>query len=122
MMRILAFVLLSSTFLMCKSKNAIPSDQLISYIVILEKGASPKHLKKDISYKLENHEQQDKMLNQWMLAYNGDPIEENSLRAELLNHPKVISVFTKEYFEKLKLKDNSKIKSGISNKRGNERQ
>jgi len=88
---------------MCKSKDVIPNDQLLDYVVILEKEATPKALKKDIKYDLSAFNKTDKEANQWALSYNTDVKNEKKLKSQLLNHPKVVSVFTKAQFEKLML-------------------
>lgn len=94
---------------MCKSKDVLPTDQLLDFVVILEKETTPKVLKKEISYDLVDFKKADKEINQWALNYKTDPINEKKLKSELLNHPKVVSVFTKAQFEELMRK---KAKAG----------
>ena len=96
---------------MCKSKDVIPSDQLLDFIDILEKEATPKALKKDISYDLVDFKKADKAINQWALNYKTDPVNEKKLKLELLNHPKVVSVFTKAHFDEL-MRKKSKTGTG----------
>ena len=97
---------------MCKSKDALPTEQALNFVVILEGELSPKVLKKDISFELISYKKSNKTLNQWTLSYKADLKKEQRLKAELLNHPKVISVFTQDQFEKLNLKNGKKAKVG----------
>jgi len=96
---------------MCKSKNVIPADDLLKYVVILEEDATPKVIKEDISFNLASFNKGDKLLNQWTLEYDEGVGKEQKIKAALLNHPKVVSVFTKEQLETMLLKRGKK--SGI---------
>lgn len=116
-MRIIVFLLLSCSLLMCKSKEVIPTEQLLNFVVILEGESSPKTLKKDISFELVDYKKANKTLNQWSLQYKGEAKSEKKLKAELLNHPNVVSVFTQDQFEKINLKSSKKAKVGPIGKR-----
>ena len=110
--RLLMFVLLSCGFIMCKSKSIVPAEQLLSYIVVMESDASPKELKSSISFNQLNYEESDKSSNQWLVNYAEDTSKEKRIKAELLNHPKVLSVFTVDEYAKYKDKENRRSKSG----------
>ena len=97
---------------MCKSKDAIPADGLLEYVVILEKGATPKGIKKDIAFNLSNFNKEDKVRNQWLLEYKEGTGKEKKIKAALLNHPEVVSVYTKEQFELILLKKGKKSMEG----------
>jgi hypothetical protein len=118
-MRIIIVFLLSILFFSCKTKDVIQSDQLLKFIVILEQPAHPKVLKKDISFDLIAFTGIDVSLNQWAVDFKGMPKDANKLRASLLSHPKVISVFTLAQYEKIKLKNSKKGKDGAFGKKGN---
>ena len=111
-MRIIAFLFLSCSLLMCKSKDVLPTEQLSSFVVVLEGETSPKVLKKDISYELVDFKKANKTLNQWSLKFNVSLKEQKKLKAQLLNHPKVVSVFTQDQFDKINLKNGKKSKVG----------
>ena len=120
-MRIIFVLLLTSLFFSCKTKDAIQSDELLKFVVILEKSSSPKVLKKDISFDLITYTGIDKSLNQWTVDFKGLPKDTNKLRASLLSHPEVISVFTMAQYEKLKLKKQKKSEDGAFGKKGAEK-
>jgi len=102
---------------MCKSKDVLPTDQLLNFVVILEGESTPKVLKKDISFELIDFKKANKTLNQWTLNFKSGLKNEKKLKAELLNHPKVVSVYTQDQFEKINLKNNKKAKVGPIGKR-----
>jgi len=116
-MRILVFILLSSLLVMCKSKDAVPSVEPLSFVVILTKNASPKTLKKESSFKLIDFKKVNKTLNQWTLKFDEDIKQSKKIKAELLNHPDVISVFEQEEFDRINLKNGQKSKVGAIGKR-----
>lgn len=107
-MRFLAFVLLSCVFIMCKSKEILPVKPQLNYIVILEGASTAQVLKKGLSFDLMNFKKMDTQLNQWAIDFEGDMTGSGKLKAELLNHPKVVIVFTKDEFEKMKSKSGNK--------------
>jgi len=107
-MRILAFILLSCTLVMCKTKSPIAPEQLLNYVVVLEAKASPKDLKKDISFELADFREDNSDDNQWVLNFEEDISKEKEIKAELLNHPKVMSAFTESQYAKMKSKSRSK--------------
>ena len=111
-MRIVLTLLVSSLFFCCKSKQVILPDHLIKYVVVLEPSANPKNLKKDISFDLISYEKVDKELNHWAVDFKGLPKDSNKLKASLLNHPKVLTVFTMDQYEKFKLKTAKKDREG----------
>ena len=115
-MRIVIVLLLSCLFFSCKTKQGIRSDQLLKFVVTLEQSVNPKVLKKDISFDLIAYTGVDKNLNQWSVDFAGLPKDTNKLRASLLNHPKVISVFTMAQYEKLKNKNKNKSNDGAFGK------
>ena len=90
---------------MCKSKAVIPSDQLLNYIVILKKDVTVKDLKKDLKNDVKDFNKMKSEMNQWALVFHGESKESSTIKAELLNHHDVVSVFSKEEFEKMQLKE-----------------
>ncbi len=116
-MRIVTFIILACTLVMCKSKNVIPEAQLLNYVVVLEGEKTPKALKKDISSDLVSFEKTDKTANQWTLKYNEDISKEKKLKSELLNHPIVISAFTMDQYKKILLKKGQQESVGSQGKR-----
>jgi len=95
-------------FFSCKTKDVIQSDQLLKFVIILEQSSSPKDLKQDIPFELIAFKGLDEKLNQWAVDFEGSQKDVNKLRASLLSHPIVISVFTMAQYEKLKLKNTKK--------------
>ena len=113
-MRILAFLILICTLIMCKSKDVLPSSEQLNYIVILEGQSTAKALKNGISFDMLDYDKTKDTINQWAIVFRGNLKNSSKLMAELLNHPKVVSVFTKEQFEKLKSKNEQKSKEGMN--------
>lgn len=107
---------------MCKSKSVISTDQLLEYVVILEKNATPKLLKDEISFDLINFKRNDEELNQWALDFNEDLKKAQKIKTALLNHPKVVSVFTKAQFDEIRLKKGKKTSEGSLGRERNAKQ
>jgi hypothetical protein len=121
-MRITIVLLLTCLLFSCKTKDAIQSDQLLKFVVILVQSSSPKDLKKDIPFELIVYKGLDEKLNQWAVDFKGLQKDVKILRKSLLSHPKVISVFTLSQYEKLKLKNTKKEKGGAFGKGGASKQ
>jgi len=117
MKRFLIFILLSCAFIMCKSKSVMPTELLLSYVVVLENDTKPNDIKADISFKQVNAKEDERDENQWIVDYDEDPGKIKKIKAELLNHPKVLSVFTKAEYLKLKGKTGQSTKVGSLGKR-----
>ncbi|MEM9547813.1 MAG: hypothetical protein AAGA77_17655 [Bacteroidota bacterium] len=117
MKRIFVLLLFSFTFIMCKSTSKLPTEELLSFVVILEKDVTPKDLKKDISYRQVNYEESDKNENQWIVNYSEEIDKEKQIKTALLNHPGVLSVFTKAQYAQIKDKSSKDTRSGNQGKK-----
>lgn len=117
-MRVFFVLLFISLFVSCKTKEVLPQDQMIKYVVILKEASNPSVLKKGIPNDILDYRNLDKKLNQWVVDFKALPTENEKLGASLLNHPKVISVFTWAQFEKLKQKNENKAVDGAFGKGG----
>lgn len=111
MKKIFLFALFSVAFIMCKSTSAVPAEELLSFVVILEGDATPINLKSDLSYNQVNFEEGYPSENQWIVNYGEGIEKEKQIKAALLNHPKVLSAFTKAQFVKLKDKSKKDVKT-----------
>lgn len=117
-MRVVIGILLTCLLFSCKTKKVVQTDELLQFVVILEKSISPKDIKKDIPFELIESSEIDKDINQWSVNYKGMPKDMNKLRASLLSHSKIISVFTIAQYEEFKLKKAKKKKSDAFGKKG----
>lgn len=115
-MRIVVFVLLVSIFCMCKSKNIVQQDELVSYIIILKEKTTPKTLLKELDLTALETRRSNKDLNQWTVTFDATGDKVKNIKAQLLNRQEVISVFTLEEFEKIELKKNNKGDADTSGK------
>lgn len=113
----IALVLVSVLLIMCKTKEVIPEGQLINFVLTLEKEASPKEIKGDISFEMEKFQQVNENLNQWSVHYKAHLNKENKLKSELLNHPKVLGVLTLDQFNKMNSKKNHSRSGSMGKKR-----
>ncbi|MFT4536048.1 MAG: hypothetical protein ACJA1A_002902 [Saprospiraceae bacterium] len=109
-MRILLFVLMVSSFTMCKSKDKILIGEKIHYVVLLKKGATIKMLKKAINHEILDAKLSSKSLNQWTISFNQDKKKSKHIKRDLLNVDFVISVFTPDELENMNSKSNKKAK------------
>ena len=122
-MRNVFFLLLITTFCMCKSKDVIPADQLTKYVVILEEKASPKVLKEVIPFDVvEANKEDEKKANIWYIDFKASKKDEGKLRTALLNHPRVLSAMSYEEYQKMKNKKTYEKTEGSMGKAGAERQ
>lgn len=97
---------------MCKTKDVVPTQQLTQFVVILQDDFTPKAIQKDIPFEMVDFKKINKTLNQWRVNFNIEEKDQTSLKRALLNHPKVINVFTPEQMEIINLKNSKKAKVG----------
>lgn len=112
---LLSFVL---CFSMCKTKDVIPQDKLLKYVVVLNKGVSPKVLKKGNAFDLVNYDKLDKEINRWSMDFNESAKNAKKLATSLLNHPEVVSVMSWSQYEKKKMEKEKKSSDGKLGKAG----
>ena len=104
-------------FVACKTKKLVPESEEISLYVMLKEDVSPKNIKGDLTFDLSSYDKASDMANQWLFKFIEEKSKENKIRAELLNHPQVISVFDQEQYAKIKAKKESGGKQGVTGKK-----
>ena len=104
-------------FMACKTKKIVPGSEEISLYVMLKQDVSPKTIKEDLSFDVNSYRKASDIANQWLFKFIEEKSKENQIRAELLNHSQVISVFDQEQFAKIKAKKESGGKDGITGKK-----
>lgn len=114
---VVAFFMLALMF-SCKSKSTIVAGETLEYIVILKKGTKPNVLKGAIQFKVLSFNDMETKLNQWKVAFQGQPADSKKLKSSLLNHPDVISVFTLAEFDTVRSKKGKKSVQSIQGKGG----
>lgn len=118
-MRIFYLLVLVVAFSMCKTKDVIPTDQRIKYVVILEEKASPKEFNEVIPFEvIESVKDDEKKANIWFVDFKASQKDNGKLRSSLLNHPKVISAMSHEDYQKMKNKKTQATKEGSMGKAG----
>ena len=100
-MRLITFLFLHLTFTMCKTKDAIPAEDLLNYVVIFQRDETPKSLEEGMSNELVDFSKVEGNTNLWFLGFRGATNDASKIKTELLNHPAVLSAFTKEQYSKL---------------------
>lgn len=111
-MRVLLFVVLSTMLVMCKSKEVIPAEELVGFVVLIKEGSDPGDVKEDISYDLASSERVEDDTNQWSMQFRTGAENNNKVKTQLLNHPLVMSVFTAEQFAIMKRKRGARSQNG----------
>ena len=114
-MRIFSLILVICLFVMCKSKEVLPPEQITLFVVILKDDFTPKSIQKDIPFETVDFKKANKTLNQWSINYKAGTKEQAALKTALLNHPDVINVFTQEQIDRINLKNSKKAKVGSLN-------
>ena len=109
-MKKLLFILIVSSFAMCKSKDKIVVQENINYIVLLNEGISIKALKKDLDHEILEAKRSSKSQNQWTIDFKNEGQKSASIKRDLLNLDSVISVMTQEESGNMSSKNNKKSK------------
>ena len=111
-MKYLIALMIPILFVMCKSKEVLPTAESVVYYVVFKEGITPKKIKDDLKFDLSQFEKASDSSNQWLLDFQEEASKASKIRSSLLNHADVVSVFSKEQYVKIKAKKESGGKAG----------
>ncbi len=109
-MRLFLFVLIVSSFAMCKSKDKIPTGESLKYVVLLEKDATVKVLAKSLDHKIIDSKRSSRSQNQWTIEFENEGKKSKNIKRDLLNNDLVISVYDEADSENMNSKSSKKSK------------
>jgi len=101
---------------MCKTQDKIPTGESFKYVVLLEKDATIKGLKKSIDHDVIDAKRSSRSENQWIIEFENEGKKSNNIKRDLLNNDLVISVYDEADSENMNSKSGKKSKvSSIKN-------
>lgn len=112
-MRISILILICCSLIMCKSKDAIPAEEPISYVVVLDKSSSPNKLRSKIKHDIVESSQYMDFEGQWLILFKNEGDKSKKIKADLLNQDIVFGVYTKEQIDEINSKTRKKERTGI---------
>lgn len=115
-MRIFYFLMICTCLAMCKSNKVLPTEESITYVVILEDNSTPKNLMSMIKHTIVDSEQYQDNDGQWLLMFKNEGEKSSRIKADLLNKDIVFGVYSIQQMDDINAKTPKKGKQRIKSK------